>query len=208
MAVQVLLLLIGFLFVFIVFGIGVVFGGGEQPDTANGINSLIALGTVLSACSGLGTLLLLIRFRDDWKHPKIDESRLNFIANLRRWQRFFKLHVETLQKNIPNQQRYLVFHEMLLKEIEKEKEYWQSLESSFDVMLYYAPSLESLNTHFEDIIQIRCEINELIKRLEHECSNNGQMNTGVGGVAIFLAMKQNTAMSKIKTLSDKIASAL
>ncbi|ASJ38541.1 hypothetical protein [Vibrio vulnificus] len=208
MVVQVLLVLIGLLFVFIVFGIGVIFGGGEQPETSNGINSLIALGTALSACSGLGTLLLLIRFRYDWKHPKIDESQLNLIANLRKWQRFFKLHVDTPQKLVPNPLNYLVLHEVLSKEIRQENDHWQNLESSFDVLLYYVPTLEHLNSNFEDIVKVRYEITELIGKLDAECASAYPTIGTVESLAMSLAFKRGNALTKITTLSDKIVSAL
>jgi hypothetical protein len=206
-----MLFLLVFICMFLVFGVGVAFGGGEQAETANSINSIIAIGTALSACSGLGTLILLIQFRDDWKAPKIDKSRLVLITDIRRWERFFQLHIEVPGKLIKQSNEYNKHHEKLSKEIELEERYWLSLEASFDTLIYYVPTLKKWENKFKELSMIRREITDSICNLNEQFSDyQSRMGTqGISQSAFNLGfVKNKKGIDKITGLSESIVSGI
>ena len=198
-------ILLLFLFSSLVFDIGVFFGGGEQLDTANSINSIIAIGTALSACATLGTLVLLIKFRDDWKAPKIDESRLELITDIRRWERFYLLYIETPSKFIKQSNDYNKLHDKFSKEIEVEEQYWRNLEASFDTLIYYVPLLKKLEVEFEELSEIRHEVVESVNALNDKFDSY-QVQMGsleISHHSIYLGLKKSKN-DRLKELSDSI----
>ena len=198
-------ILLLFLFSSLVFDIGVFFGGGEQLDTANSINSIIAIGTALSACATLGTLVLLIKFRDDWKAPKIDESRLELITDIRRWERFYLLYIETPSKFIKQSNDYNKLHDKFSKEIEVEEQYWRNLEASFDTLIYYVPLLKKLEVEFEELSEIRHEVVESVNALNDKFGSY-QVQMGsleISHHSIYLSLKKSKN-DRLKELSDSI----
>ncbi|WP_261883865.1 OST5 family protein [Vibrio pelagius] len=154
---KVLVFLIPLLFVFIVFGLGVAFGGGEQLETGNTINIVIALGTVSSALVGFGTLFLLIAFRHDWRMPKIDESRLELIRGLKRWERAIKQNIEIPSNYNPSVPDFHVIKHEIDDLLQVETRLWQTLESSFDTLIYYDDKFKPLENQFNEIVQYRAD---------------------------------------------------
>lgn len=206
---QVTKILLLFLFSSLIFDVGVFFGGGEQLDTANSINSIIAIGTALSACATLGTLVLLIKFRDDWKAPKIDESRLKLITDIRRWERFYLLYLETPSKFIKQSNDYNKLHVKFSKEIEVEELYWTNLEASFDTLIYYEPLLKKLDIKFKELSEIRYEIIESVNNLNQRFGNF-QLQMGsqeISHHSMSLSIKKHKN-NRLKKLSESIVNGI
>lgn len=191
-----MIIVLPFILIFIVFGLGVAFGGGQQPDTANSINAIIAVGTVISSVVGVGTLWLLICFRNDWRIPKLDESRLDLISKAKRWNRFFKLHVHKIEKIDQNTILAKEKKQEILNEITTEKRYWDELEASFDTHVYYEPKFEIMSSEFEELLTIR-------QKIISEIENIDFLNFGKMGIRELMAIEKFVFLLNARKL-DKV----
>ncbi|EPS3433148.1 hypothetical protein ACVD55_004640 [Vibrio alginolyticus] len=200
--IQVLLVILSLLFVFIVFGIGVAFGGGEQLSTGNTLNTFIALGTVLSALVSVGTLLVLIEFRHDWRMPKIDESRLDLIRGLNRWERAMKQNIDIPSKYNNVNLISPPINDEINDLIAIEETYWKDTESSFDTLLYYEPSLKELESDFVTIASFRNKTTSKINGFRNEVQNPNSyifgLNTSTYTMEVNLQKRNLNNISNIK----------
>lgn len=166
--------LIAILVLTAILGIGVALGGGNSPDTTNAINGIIAFFTALSALTTLGTLFLLIMFRNDWKAPKEHDSQLETIVAIKKWKR----SVEAINSKISNlskshQLPYPMvpyFKNELENELFYEKECWADFEHKFDIYVHYSGKDIALNQVFNGFNKQRNDLRKEIDSLTQQPS--------------------------------------
>ncbi|KOE79256.1 hypothetical protein ACS86_18740 [Vibrio alginolyticus] len=171
-----LLGLISILVIVVTLGIGVALGGGDSPDLSNYINSIIAFFTAVSAMTTLGTLVLLIIFRHDWKTPKEHDSKLETIVSSKKWERSIRtVHSKiSIKLSLSSSPRISRKHKDIEYELLNEKESWSNLEHAFDIYEHYSEHDPELSKQFETLSSLRIIILREIDNAPQLPSVSGQ----------------------------------
>ncbi|MEZ9754902.1 hypothetical protein AB4257_11530 [Vibrio splendidus] len=172
-------LLLGLIFtlaIVVTLGIGVALGGGDSPELGHYINSIIAFFTAVSAMTTLGTLVLLIIFRHDWKTPKEHDSKLETIVSSKKWERSLRaVHSKvSIKSSLISSPRITSGYKDIEYELLNEKESWSNLEHAFDIYEHYSEHDPELSKQFETLSSLRFIILREIHNAPQLPSASGQ----------------------------------
>ncbi len=206
-----ILLIVWFLSLVSILGIGYALGGSPKSfsgeNITNGLTLFIAISNVISCFASIGTLLVVAVARNDWLKPKTSEVTLDLKLAVRAWKKprtqlnlavydgMFSVTAAHAEKSdaVKLHLDNLKFHSV------NEREQWVQISLLIERYRFYFPSRNSKD--IEKLVEIRENLYLDTLRYVHAIDNSGESLTDEISKAIC---KNSEALNSFETVTEKL----